>query len=495
MIPAAIKRRLDYAAMIRLPSKTAAYEFRVFLDACGYSTDGLADRIGRARPPSEGEAQQMFDDSREITTLNVLVRLFLLGAPVDEQTVEAFLPDSVRAFCREFGLIEVTDGAAYGTVVIVPVEDLLFASDAFRTLGTGDSKEFVLPASTHSANFLRLLTLREDVDDTLDLGCGCGIHALFAARHSKRVTATDISARALDYTRFNALLNGIDNVDCLEGSLFEPVAGRRFDRIVTNPPFVIGPTESFVYRDNAMQLDEFCATLVREAPSCLNDDGILQVLCEWVEVEGQAWPERIGDWIRGCDAWILHAHPLSPSAYVQRRSTDISGDSVDTGSASDWQSYFDEHRVRAVHPGLLVLRRRDGSNWLHVQNLPGDVTVDAGQAIAEGIAAVDFLEACDDAALLEATLALTPNMEAEHIESDDQPGMVLLRMANGLGTETEIDGSVAAFLNLFSGDRTVGDCIREFGSLTEADLEHLANDLLSIVRVFVSRGFLEPVEL
>ena len=495
MIPAVTKPRLDYAAMMRLPSKTAAYEFRVFLDACGYNTDGLTNRIGAARPPSEGEAPQMFEDSREISTFNVLVRLFLLGAPVDEQTVGDFLPDAIAAFCRDHGLVETRDGMTQGTIVIIPVEDLLFASDAFRLLGTEESNEFVLPASTHSANFLRYLTLRNDVDDTLDLGCGCGIHALFAARHSKRVTATDISTRALDYTRFNALLNGIDNVECLEGSLFDPVANRRFDLIVTNPPFVIGPSEAFVYRDNPMQLDEFCATLVREAPSCLADGGILQVLCEWVEIEGQAWTERIGGWIRGCDAWILHAHPLTPSAYVQHRSTDISGEAVNTGSVSDWQAYFEDHRVRAVHPGLLVLRRRSGSNWLHVQNLPGDVTVASGEAIASGIAAVDFLEACNDEALLEATLALTTELQAEHIESDDQPGMVLLRMTNGLGTETEIDGSVAAFLNLFSGKRTVGECIREFGALTEAELEHLTNDLLSIVRAFVSRGFLEPVEL
>ena len=436
----------------------------------------------------------MFDDSSEITTLNVLIRLFLLGAPVNEQTIEELLPDAVLAFCRDAGLIGTCDGITQGTIVLIPIEDLLFASDAFSLLGSGESNEFVLPASTHSANFLRFLTLRNEVDETLDLGCGCGIQALFAARHSRRVTATDISARALEYTRFNALLNGVDNVDCIEGSLFEPVAGRRFDLIVTNPPFVIGPSEKFVYRDNAMQLDEFCAALAREAPSCLTEGGVLQMLGEWVEVEGQAWPERLSDWIRGCDAWILHAHPLSPSAYVQHRSTDISGDSINVDSASDWQSYFDKHRIRAVHPGLLVLRRREGSNWMHVQNLPGDVTVPAGQAVADGIAAVDFLEACDDAALLDATLALTPNMEAEHIESDDRPGTVLLRMANGLGTEAEIDGSVAALLNLFSGERPVGDCISEFGALTEADLENLASDLLSIVRVFVSRGFLEPVE-
>ena len=37
---------------------------------------------------------------------------------------------------------------------------------------------------------------------------------------------------------FNAALNGLDHVDCMEGDLFAPVAGRTFDLIVSNPPYI-----------------------------------------------------------------------------------------------------------------------------------------------------------------------------------------------------------------------------------------------------------------
>jgi len=478
--------------MNNLPNKTAIREFGQYLAEHGYDSDALTERLGRARPPAEGEQEQMFDDSREITTSNVLVRLFLLGGVVDEATLEEFLSEPVIEFCRSSNLLETDDGMVRARIVVVPVDDLLFASDAFHILGTADAGKFVLPASTHSANFLRYLTLRNSIDSTLDLGCGCGIHAVFAARHSMQVVASDVSPHALGYTQFNAALNGIDNIDVVEGSLFEPFAGQTFDLIVSNPPFVISPSETFEYRDNPMELDEFCKALAREAPQHLNDGGHLQMLCEWVELEDEPWQKRISDWIRGCDAWILHTNPLTPEGYVKQRAGDISGDSVDTGAVDIWQQYFHQHKVRAIHPGMITMRRRDGENWLHVQNLMGDVTSAAGPAIIDGIAAVDFLEACDDDALLEATLKLADQLAAEEMREKEKVVGVCLRMNNGLNAVAEIDGAVAAFLNLFSGQKTVRECTTEFGEVANADPEALTQDLLNIVRVFVSRGFLVP---
>lgn len=481
--------------MKQIPDLSDVLKFRAFLDAHGYDSATLTKRIGRARPPAAGEQQQMFDDSSEISTANVLIRLFLLGAPIDKATAEEFIPESILEFCREAGLIETVDNIVNGCIAIIPVEELLFASDAFRMLGTDQASEFILPASTHSANFLRLLTMRDPVESTLDLGCGCGIHALFAARHSTTVVATDISANAIWYTCFNAMLNNIDNVECLQGDLFEPVANRQFDLIITNPPFVISPAETFVYRDNTMELDSFCQVLVGEAPRHLTRDGYLQMLCEWVEVEGQAWQDRITSWIHNCDAWILHTPPLSPAAYVQQRSSDISGDAIESGATDTWLAYFEKHAVHAVHPGMFTLRRRDGQTWLHLQSLTADVMSEAGNVISDSITAIDFLEACDDESLLLATLTLPDNLTAEQMKADGEITGIYLKLSNALAADAEIDGPVAAFLNLFSGKRSVQQCVDEFGATTDADMRALTSDLLSITRMFVSRGFLVPIDV
>lgn len=471
-----------------LPDHSSIREFRAFLNNHGYTTDELTQQLGRARPPAPDEHQQMVDDSREITTANVLIRLFLIGAPVDQPTVHEFLPETIIQFCEGASLLETAQGMVQASVVVIPVEDLLFVSDAFRMLGSNDASEFILPASTHSANFLRLLTMRAPVDTMLDLGCGCGIHALFAARHCTEVVATDISAAAIHYTKFNAMLNNIENIECIEGDLFEPVNDRRFDLIVSNPPFVVSPSDTFVYRDNALELDEFCEILIQQAPRYLQNNGHLQMLCEWVEISEQSWLERVQGWVRGCDAWVLHAAPVAPASYVKQRVSDMSGDSVNAGSADEWLAYLDKHNVQAIHPGMIVLRRRDAENWLHIQNLPGDVTTESGDAVADGIAAVDFLESCDDDSLLDATLAISRLLAIKQLETDGDIVRFGLKMNNGLSTEAEVDSAIAAFLNAFDGKRLVRRCVTEFAQSADVDL-------LAIVRAFVSRGFLVPVDI
>jgi release factor glutamine methyltransferase len=75
--------------------------------------------------------------------------------------------------------------------------------------------------------------------DVLDLGTGSGCVAIALAheRPAAHVTAVDISAAALQVARENAAANGV-NVQFVQGSWFEGLDGRRFDIIVSNPPYV-----------------------------------------------------------------------------------------------------------------------------------------------------------------------------------------------------------------------------------------------------------------
>jgi len=72
-----------------------------------------------------------------------------------------------------------------------------------------------------------------------DLGTGSGAVALALAseRPHWRLTATDVSAEALTVARANATRLGI-TLDFRQGSWFEPLAGCRFDLLVSNPPYV-----------------------------------------------------------------------------------------------------------------------------------------------------------------------------------------------------------------------------------------------------------------
>jgi release factor glutamine methyltransferase len=75
----------------------------------------------------------------------------------------------------------------------------------------------------------------------VDVGAGSGAIAvaLAAKLPAAQMTATEISASALTVARENAKRNGVaERVRFLEGDLLAPVAGERFDLIVSNPPYV-----------------------------------------------------------------------------------------------------------------------------------------------------------------------------------------------------------------------------------------------------------------
>ncbi len=75
----------------------------------------------------------------------------------------------------------------------------------------------------------------------LDLGTGSGAIAITLACElpDAKLTATDASAEALAVARANARALGCDaRIEFVLGSWYAPVAGRRFDLVVSNPPYV-----------------------------------------------------------------------------------------------------------------------------------------------------------------------------------------------------------------------------------------------------------------
>ena len=74
----------------------------------------------------------------------------------------------------------------------------------------------------------------------LDLGTGSGAIALALAseRPAARITAIDVSPAALEIAAGNAAALRLANIDWRCGSWFTPVAGERFDIIVSNPPYI-----------------------------------------------------------------------------------------------------------------------------------------------------------------------------------------------------------------------------------------------------------------
>lgn len=116
--------------------------------------------------------------------------------------------------------------------------------------------------------------------EVLDVGTGSGALALTAARRGARVTAVDVSRRAVYAARLNALRAGLP-VEILRGNLFDPVRGRSYDLVLANPPYVPAPGAYLPPRgaarawdaggDGRLVLDRIC----HEAPGLLRPGGVL----------------------------------------------------------------------------------------------------------------------------------------------------------------------------------------------------------------------------
>jgi release factor glutamine methyltransferase len=76
--------------------------------------------------------------------------------------------------------------------------------------------------------------------DVLDLCAGSGVLAISAARRAASLLAVDVSRTATAAIRVNAILNR-RRVEVRRGDLFAAVGSRRFDVILTNPPYVPTP--------------------------------------------------------------------------------------------------------------------------------------------------------------------------------------------------------------------------------------------------------------
>ena len=124
----------------------------------------------------------------------------------------------------------------------------------------------------------------------LDLctGSGCVAIAMARQRPTAKVYASDVSPDALTVARENALRLGAYNVAFFETDLFAAFAGRRFDVVTANPPYI--PTGDFAtlqpdVRDHEPRLaldggDDGLAIvrrIVADAPEYLDVGGLLAI--------------------------------------------------------------------------------------------------------------------------------------------------------------------------------------------------------------------------
>ncbi|HEX2047948.1 MAG TPA: methyltransferase [Acidimicrobiales bacterium] len=471
------------------------------LAAAGYDDKGVSETLGGTMASlADKKLPVLLRRTSGGTPLETLIRLFILGVRVPLEPAGAALAPMGPEWWAERGLVTVAGGEVEGTVQLRCYQGLVVAFDFHRRGGAALPPDHVMGISPSSLT-LAGLTVRRPSRATLDLGTGSGFQAFLAAAHSDRVVATDRNPRAVEMATFNAGLNGLSNVDCREGDLFQPVQGDRFELVVSNPPFIVSPDNIFYFLHSGMSGDELCRTIAREGPGFLAEGGYCQFLANWTTVAGEDWRQRLAAWFdgTGCDALVLRQGSSAPDEYAAVWIENEEGDGRFDHSFAAWMDYYGRLGIDAIHSGLVTMRRshRSASPWFRAEDTPDSMTFPAGEEIARRFEAEDFLLThAGDEALLATAFRLAADVRLDqHLQQGTEGWELLttrLHRVEGLHWSGNVDLAGASLLVLCDGTRPMADLLADLAQTLGPDADELSASWPATVRRLVQFGFLEP---
>ena len=510
----------------------------------GYTVDGVAELLGQAAHaalardqliPALIVTEQAAQDGTTTAALAAVVRLWLLAEPQSAGTLDAALPGIRTEGLLQLGLVEASgDGRVQAKVDLRPYgwegssgedtvssggAELWVASDLAAHQRPGVLRHDHVLGIGQASTTLVQVTARRHVASALDLGTGCGIQTFHLLHHADHVTATDISERALAFTRFNLMLNAAalhldpaeleSRVSLRLGSLLDPVAGQEFELVVSNPPFVITPrgagetaADQFTYRDGGLPGDEIVAALVRDLPSVLAPGGTAQLLGNWEIPAGTAWADRPRSWARpDADVWFIQREQVSPEQYAETWLQDASEARDRRLYQESYAAYLDDFAARNVEGigfGMIWLRRpAAGARPVisRFEEITYPIEQPVGPHLGAAVERADWLGAHE---LESAHLLVADDVTEERHQRPgaEHPGVILLRQGAGLRRTNLLSTELAGFVSACDGELSVGQIIGALDALLGGyegyDSVAFRQGLLDEVGNLVRDGFLLP---
>nr|WP_242613988.1 class I SAM-dependent methyltransferase [Actinomadura roseirufa] len=480
---------------------------RAALNEAGYTVAGVRELLG---PVAGGAlARDEIVPALRATgggsPIEALTRLFWLQVPVDAGAVKEIVDDLVGA-----GLVEASGEEVRPLLHVEPLEAVV--GDGHVGYAVSDLKvrpgpdaavpdDHVVGVGGASGSLARLVT-HSPVDNFLDVGTGCGVQVVHLATRnpSARITATDVNPRALRLAQMSLALSGVRGAELLEGSLLEPVQGRTFDLIVSNPPFVVAPSgdRRFTYRESGLPGDDFCRRLVSEAPALLNEGGRCQLLANWLHVEGVPWEERVGAWAEasGCEAWIVQRDVQDPAEYAElwlRDSCEM-GTPEYRARYGAWLDHFERHGVTGVGFGWITLRRSGAERpAVRVEEIRHAVEEPVGayaERVLDGLVAAEgFSTACGQGVLRVASGIVQEQIGEPGAED---PERIVLRQTGRLRRAAGVGTVEAALAGVCDGTLPLDPLLDAIAQLTGQDPADVRAHAGIVLPELIADGFFEP---
>jgi methylase of polypeptide subunit release factors len=454
----------------------------------GYTETRVLDMLGE-EAYSHGRDELPLDERRVARThLGTIVRALFLQLPTPRSDVADALGERGVQALESIGFV--ADGEPYRLRArILPVGDLLVASDDYPQDEREDPPDYVA-AYTLTSRVCDCLTPRVRGARALDVGTGSGVQALLAARHASHVTATDINPRAIAFTELNAVLNGFRNIEARLSSLFESVAGERFDLITCNPPYVVSPENRWAYRDSGLRGDEISRRVLLDAAEHLEEDGYMTMLASWVGADEESADERPLAWVKtleDCDAWILSVWEADPLDHAATWNKQLAGKAGEFGRAIDtWTEYLGEIGAGWVSEGAILLHRRRGRrHGARVDGIDDEALEAAGDQVRRafaGRAALASLGRGDRLLAARVELVMPVELEQELVPRRSRNAAVAARVQLADGTSSTIETTPQALelVPRLDGSVSLKRLVGRAAPAARRDALHLCRELLEL---------------
>ncbi len=536
-------------------------QLRVALEGLEYTQPGLkalwGPDVDHALSTNDAAPALWFARTSS-ASLAVVARLFLLADAVPAASAEDALGAELVSALQAAGLLVSPDAgeshsgdpspgeyaeeserrlvssvsiAPYSLPVGVPrlagrrKPDTLYLASDFGTLTRPEvlDGDFVLGLGGAGRTLIEI-TPREAVTTAADIGTGCGIQALALALHADTVIATDISERALEFTRLNAKINGVGNIETRQGSLLEPLQGKTVDLLVTNPPFVITPQAArgqFEYRDGGMPGDQLMRSLVRDIPHHLSDGGQAAMLGNWevgqpdAEAGPAAWHKAAQDEAASADEaavgtaaagqtslMVIEREQLSPAAYAHTWIRDggvVRASEKWNADTAAWLDDFASRGVEQISFGWVRFKRGAGSEpVVAAHRVSGPLGANAAGVAAfldTRMAMLEWLAGAEDSEIADTAFVRGSDIveHRHHTPGSENPSVIEMVQGTGFGQTLTVDTALAAFIGVADGTMTLRTVAGALAALLEVDSDKLCQQLVEQVRDILPLGFVYPV--
>jgi hypothetical protein len=297
--------------------------------------------------------------------VDILFLVFFFEEKVSQQDLlNLFSNEEIKLLVENSILTDLGDALYKSAVAIHPYQDHCFFTDLNYTPGVTHEMDAACYAISVESRYLAGHSERMETEKVLDLGTGCGIQAILAAKKSNNVVGVDLTSRAVNFATINAAFNNVENVKFKTGSVFDPVNGQKFDSIVSNPPICLPSTE-----EDQFYGDKVIKTILVELKDYLSQNGICQMICHMAAPEEVVIEELITEWI-GDVPYRVEMEPIYYIDYYRLlqkwMNVPLAGeqwckcpadadDEVRLFAATKWVDFLTKHRIKGQRGSLLEI--------------------------------------------------------------------------------------------------------------------------------------------